>query len=421
MTSLDEVTGTKYDELIKPDRVHGSLYTDPEIFAEEMAKIFYTTWVYVGHESEVPEVNDYVVKPFGPQSVIMSRSKDGEIHLLQNRCAHRANLVCDAPKGNSTAFRCQYHGWTYANDGALLGFPYKKGYEGIADKSQLGLGKVPRVASHQGFVFGSFATEGPTLLEHLGAAAGEMDRLARLSPSGKIKLSAGWLKHKAKANWKMLLENETDGYHPQFVHSSVFVAADSGIGALYSDNADAVSRDLGNGHTENDLRPEFRRLGNVMGWFGTTEEKVPNYVAKMRALHGEKADEILIEGSPHLMVFPNLFIAEIQIFVIQPLAVDETVQHVTAIQFEDGEEMNRRLLQQTIGSVGPAGFLLADDSEMYERNQRGVQARNPEWLVVNRGANRERVDENGHLIGYNTDEVPIRAIWRHYKNLMEQA
>ncbi|MBA3741885.1 aromatic ring-hydroxylating dioxygenase subunit alpha [Sporichthya sp.] len=419
MTSLDEAVGSKYDALIQSDRVHGSLYTDPEIFAEEMAKIYYTTWVYVGHESEVPEPNDYVVKPFGPQSVILSRAKDGSIHLLQNRCAHRANLVCDAPKGNSTAFRCQYHGWTYANDGELLGFPYKKGYEG-ADRSQLGLGKVPRVESYQGFVFGSFATEGPSLTEHLGDAAGEIDRLVRLSPTGKIKLTAGWLKHKAKANWKMLLENETDGYHPQFVHSSVFAAADSGIGALYSDNADAVSRDLGGGHTENDLRPEFRRLGNVMGWFGTTEDKVPNYVAKMRELHGEKADEILIEGSPHLMVFPNLFIAEIQIFVIQPLAVDETVQHVTAIQFEDGEEMNRRLLQQTIGSVGPAGFLLADDSEMYERNQRGVQARNPEWLVINRGANRERVDENGHLIGYNTDEVPIRAIWKHYKTLMEK-
>jgi phenylpropionate dioxygenase-like ring-hydroxylating dioxygenase large terminal subunit len=415
MTTL----GSRYDELVRPDRVHGSLYTDPEIFAEEMAKIFYTTWVYVGHSSEVPEPNDYVVKPFGPQSVIMSRSKDGEIHLLQNRCAHRANLVCDAPKGNSTAFRCQYHGWTYANDGALLGFPYKKGYEG-ADKSQLGLGKVPRVASYQGFVFGSFAPEGPSLIEHLGDAAGEIDRLVRLSPSGKIKLTAGWLKHKAKANWKMLLENETDGYHPQFVHSSVFTVSDSGIGALYSDNAEAVSRDLGNGHTENDLRPEFRKQGNVMGWFGTTENKVPNYVAKMREKHGAAAEEILIEGSPHLMVFPNLFIAEIQIFVIQPISVDETVQHVTAIQFEDGEEMNRRLLQQTIGSVGPAGFLLADDSEMYERNQRGVQARNPEWLMVNRGANRERTDSNGHRIGYSTDEVPIRAIWAHYKSLMEK-
>ena len=86
---------------------------------------------------------------------------------------------------------------------------------------------------------------------------------------------------------------------------------------------------------------------------------------------------MLIDGAPHVMIFPNLFIAEIQIFVIQPRAVDDTVQHVTAVQFKGGADMNRRLLQQTIGSVGPAGLLLADDSEMYERNQRGVQALTP--------------------------------------------
>ena len=95
-----------------------------------------------------------------------------------------------------------------------------------------------------------------------------------------------------------------------------------------------------------------------------------------------RRDEILIDGSPHVMVFPNLFIAEIQLFVLQPLAVDETVQHVTAVQFKGSPDMNRRMLQQTIGSVGPAGFLLADDSEMYERNQRGVQVRDPEWLQL---------------------------------------
>jgi fatty-acyl-CoA synthase len=121
------------------------------------------------------------------------------------------------------------------------------------------------------------------------------------------------------------------------------------------------------------------------------------------------------------MVFPNLFIAEIQLFVIQPLAVDETVQHVTAVQFRGAPDMNRRMLQQTIGSVGPAGLLLADDSEMYERNQRGVQARSPEWLLLRRGLHRERVDGDGHVIGDATDEVPQRAIWRHYRTLMEQA
>jgi len=75
----------------------------------------------------------------------------------------------------------------------------------------------------------------------------------------------------------------------------------------------------------------------------------------------------MIDGTPHVMIFPNLFIAEIQMFVIQPLAVDDSVQHVTALQFKGAPDMNRRLRQQTMGSVAPAGLLLADDSRMYER------------------------------------------------------
>jgi phenylpropionate dioxygenase-like ring-hydroxylating dioxygenase large terminal subunit len=407
-----------WDALIKPDRVHGSLYTDPAVYAAELERIWYREWVYVGHESEVPEPNDYVLKSIGPQPVIMTRDREGTIHLLLNRCSHRANQVCDAAKGNSSAFRCPYHGWTFANTGALLGYPYSAGYGGRELKSELGLGRVPRVASYRGFVFGSFAPDGPSLVEHLADAAGEIDRLCRLSPVGEVELTAGWLQHKVNANWKMLLENETDGYHPPFVHSSIFEIAESGIADLYTDKSEAVSRDLGRGHTENDLRPEFRRIGQPLGWFGTTEERMPEYAASMRQAYGDEANEILVDGSPHVMIFPNLFIAEIQIFVIQPTAVDETIQHVTAIGFKDAPQLTRRMLQQTLGSVGPAGFLLADDSEMYERNQQGVQALAPEWLVLRRGLNRERLDERGRRIGHTNDEVPIRAIWQHYKQLM---
>jgi fatty-acyl-CoA synthase len=412
---------TDVSALIESDRVHGSLYTDPAIFAAELERIWYRTWVYVGHLSEVPEPNDYVLKSIGPQPVIMSRDKQGAIHLLLNRCAHRANLVCDAERGNSSAFRCPYHGWTFANTGKLLGYPFSSGYGGPEAKRDLGLARVPRVESYQGFVFGSFDEEGRSLREHLGAAREAFDRLVRLSPDGEVQFTAGWVKHKVKANWKMLLENETDGYHPQFVHASIFSVAESGIGDLYGEKSAAVSRDLGGGHTENDLRPEFRRLGQPLGWFGTTPERVPDYIARMREIHGEAADEILIDGSPHVMVFPNLFIAEIQLFVLQPLAVDETVQHVTAVQLKGAPDMNRRMLHQTIGSVGPAGLLLADDSEMYERNQRGVNTRSPEWLVLRRGLHRERRDEDGRTIGDATDEVPQRAIWRHYRSMMDTA
>jgi phenylpropionate dioxygenase-like ring-hydroxylating dioxygenase large terminal subunit len=407
-----------YSELAQRDRVHSSLYTDAAIFAEELEKIWYSTWVFVGHESEIANPNDYVRKKLGPQDVIMTRDRDGDVHLLLNRCAHRANLVCDDAQGNSSSFRCPYHGWTYRNDGELLGYPYNKGYGGKG-KVELRLGEL-RYASYRGFVFGTFAKDGPTLEEHLGAAAGEIDRLVNLAPEGEVELTAGWLRHKTRANWKLLAENETDGYHPQFVHGSVFSVTGSHIGELYSDASSAVTRDLGSGHSENDLRPEFNASGAPMRWFGTTEDRFPEYVAAIRANFGEEAERILVEGAPHVMIFPNLFIAEIQVFMIQPVAVDECVQYSTAVQLQGApDEMNRRMVSQSIGSVGPAGMLLADDTEMYERNQRGLQVRDPAWVDIRRGLLRERIDENGFTVGSANDEVGMRGFWKHYVSLME--
>jgi phenylpropionate dioxygenase-like ring-hydroxylating dioxygenase large terminal subunit len=411
-----------YTRLIRPDRVHGSLYTDPRVFASELARIWYRTWVYVGHESEVAEPGDYARKTLGLQDVIMTRGTDGTVRLLLNRCAHRANLVCEAERGNAKSFRCPYHGWTYKNTGELIGFPFNQGYGGKGTiESELSLAPVPRTASHQGFVFGSMAADGPSLAEHLGEAAGELDRLARLSPEGKVELTAGWLKHRTRANWKLLAENETDGYHPQFVHGSIFSVTQSPIGALYSDKSTAVTRNLGHGHSENDLRPEFRRIGEPLRWFGTTQARVPGYVARMREAYGEAAEQILVEGAPHVMVFPNLFVAEIQVFVIQPVSAGECVQHSTAVQLAGAPELNRRMVSQSVGSVGPAGMLLADDTEMYERNQRGVAMLRPEWLDLRRGLHRERTDERGLKVGTATDETGMRGFWAHYRSLMEAA
>ncbi|MFS2102587.1 Rieske 2Fe-2S domain-containing protein [Variovorax sp. Varisp85] len=410
-----------WGDLVRENEVHGSLYTDPAIFEEELRKIWFRTWVYVGHESEVPQPNDYVMKSIGPEPILMTRDREGRVHLLHNRCPHRGNRVCMTEKGSARSFTCPYHGWTFTNDGALRGYPFPSGYEGV-DRSELGLGKVARVASYKGFVFGSMAQEGPSLEEHLGAAMAAIDALCLTSPEGEVEVTAGFLKHKVKSNWKFLVENETDGYHPSFVHASIFEVAKSGIGALYSSDSTAVSRYFGQGHSENDLRPEFRKRDVPMSWFNTTADRLPEYTQRMEAAYGvEQARKIMIDGTPHIMIYPNLFIAEIQIFVIQPLAFNESVQHVTALQFKGAPDLNRRLRQQTMGSVGPAGFLLADDAEMYERTQLGVQAKRPEWLYLGRGKHRERTDENGYLIGDATDETPTRGIWRHYRSLMEAA
>jgi hypothetical protein len=284
------------------------------------------------------------------------------------------------------------------------------------DRAELGLGKVARVGIYKGFVFGSMAAEGPSLEEHLGAAKGAIDALCLNSPEGEVEITAGFLKHKVKANWKFLVENETDGYHPSFVHASIFEVAQSGIGSLYSAESDRGVARLRQGPHRKRPAARVPQARRAAVWFGTTPDKLPDYVQRMNAAYGEtEARRIMIDGTPHIMIFPNLFIAEIQIFVIQPLAVNETVQHVTALQFKGAPDLNRRMRQQTMGSVGPAGFLLADDAEMYERTQLGVQASNPEWLYLGRGKHRERRDENGYLIGDATDETPTRGIWRHYR------
>ncbi|RJF86487.1 aromatic ring-hydroxylating dioxygenase subunit alpha [Oleomonas cavernae] len=419
--SVSADKGIDWGDLIREDRVHGALYTDPAIFEIELERIWRRTWVYVGHESEVPKPFDYVMKSIGPEPVIMSRGRDGEIILLHNRCPHRGNHVCVSQKGTARSFTCPYHGWTFNADGGMRGMPFPAGYDKV-DRSTLGLGRVARVASYKGFVFASLAAAGPSLDEHLGAAKDALDAVCANSPSGEVELTCGFLKHKVKANWKFVVENETDGYHPGFVHSSIFQVSGSRITELYGDASQSLARYLGNGHTEIDLRPEFRKRGEPLSWFGTTAARLPQYVSQMNEAYGEeKAREIMIDGVPHIMIYPNLFIAEIQVFSIQPLAVDETVQHVTALQFKGAPEINRRLRQQTMGSVGPAGFLLADDAVMYEGTQIGVGLSNPEWLFIGRGRHRERLDEQGFLVGNATDETTTRGIWRHYRSLVEAA
>ncbi|HXO50978.1 MAG TPA: Rieske 2Fe-2S domain-containing protein, partial [Mycobacterium sp.] len=97
--NLGVESSSRIASLIERDKVHGSLYTNPAIFADELQKIWYRTWVFVGHETEVAQPGDYVRKRLGLQDVIMTRDRDGGVHLLLNRCAHRGNQVCDDAKG----------------------------------------------------------------------------------------------------------------------------------------------------------------------------------------------------------------------------------------------------------------------------------------------------------------------------------
>src|SRR2546427_6090454 len=121
-------TAFDLDALVKEDRVHRRLYTDPAIFEAEMRLIFEQTWVFVGHDSEIAQPGDFKTTYIGRNPVIMSRDRDGQIHVLMNRCMHRGAVVCREERGNTSAFRCSYHGWTYNSRGELVVVTSRGGY-----------------------------------------------------------------------------------------------------------------------------------------------------------------------------------------------------------------------------------------------------------------------------------------------------
>lgn len=156
-------TSVDYDGLVEDRRVHADCYVDPAIFEDELERIYHRTWVYIGHESEVPAPGDYKQAWIGRQSVLLIRGEDRELRVLMNRCAHRAATLCQTDRGNARVLRCAYHGWTFGCDGSLRGVPYPDAYGPKLDKSEWSLAAPARVDSYRGFVFASIAAKGPSL------------------------------------------------------------------------------------------------------------------------------------------------------------------------------------------------------------------------------------------------------------------
>ena len=112
------------ENLLRADEVHKDVYVNEQVFDLEMDRIFGHAWVYVGHDSQVPNAGDYWTTLIGKESVVMTRDKSGQIHVLFNRCPHKGARIagdgCGHVKG---LFRCPYHAWTFGLDGKLRGVP----------------------------------------------------------------------------------------------------------------------------------------------------------------------------------------------------------------------------------------------------------------------------------------------------------
>ena len=388
-----------YERLVGEDRVHGSLYADPDVFADEMERISPGAGSSSATRRRSPNRVTAVTRT--------RRPRVGDHGPRPGRCR----------QGHGEPLRPSGHGAVHGAQWALhlvpvhlprldlrarrraAAVPYPGGFD--KDKADLGLDVAGQVDSHRGFVFADLDGGAGPLSSHLGeGGAGLIDRLSDLSPTGSVSLSAGWIGHRVQSNWKMSARDDNDGYHLNWVHASMVAASpdthyqETVLGGETGNRSAAA--DWGGGHVELDLRPSY---GAELAWLGTTRDKVAGWCESLEAVHGPaRAAQMLHDGPPHALVFPNLFLGEMNIAIIEPVAPGEMVHWHTPVQLDGVDEaFNRRLRRQSEAALGPAAFIVPDDAVVAERMRLAMTAARPDWsdrsrawIDMSRGLARER-------------------------------
>lgn len=426
--SNEEIAG-----LIRADSVHKKVYTDPEIFALEMERIYGQAWIYVGHESQVKQPGDYHTTRVGDQDVIMVRGTDGKVKVLYNRCPHKgAQLV---PHGDGCVgkfFRCPYHAWTFKLDGSLLSLPLRNGVANtsfdMADPT-FSMRPLARVDSYRGFVFASQSSEGPDLVTFLDGAASSIDNLCDRAPEGEVEVVGGVFQVMQQSNWKVFYENLHDTMHAPATHESSYVAAREEAKDIGEMPFELLIME-GNGEPyEFWEKLELRAYKNGHGYMeaifdpsAATRDPVSRaHFESLAAVHGEeKAREILGmnrhntviygSGSPHT-VFQ-------QFRVIRPVSVDRTLIEIQTFRLKGAPDaVFDRALTYTNLINSPSSNVMPDDVELYRRCQQGNLTKGGDWLSQHRYFGTDKETSEGVVSTNGTSELPMRnqfAAWKQY-------
>ena len=185
-------------------------YASEALFELEVERIFEREWVPLGRSEEVAEPGDYFTTELAGDPLLVVRGDDRRIRVLSNVCRHKWTEVARG-QGNARVFVCPYHAWTYARDGRLTGARYMDRTEGFRIEEY----RLPELRSEEwrGFVFANLDPGAEPLAGRLATldaliARHHMQDMRRFTGGDEI-----W-----DTNWKLLVENFTEGYHTFHTH-----------------------------------------------------------------------------------------------------------------------------------------------------------------------------------------------------------
>ena len=420
--------------LVRADEIHRDVYLDRELFDLEMEQLWRHTWLYVGHDSQVPQPGDFYTTQLAREPVIMIRGTDGVVRVLPNRCAHKGTRLASAVHGKCAGgtLRCPYHGWTYRLDGKLRTVPLKSGYEGTAfpsSEAAQGLREISSV-NYRGFVFARLAVEGPGFEEYFGEALTSIDNMVERSPEGRLEVAGGVLRYLHDCNWKMFVENLNDAMHPMVAHESSAGTAKRMWESSGADGAVPMVIEqfvpFVNGYDF------FEKMGvkvyaNGHSYTGVSFSihskyaHVGDYERRMAEVYGaERAQRILGEARHNTVYYPNLTIkGAIQaIRVARPLAVDKTLIESWTFRLVGApEELLARTTTYSRLINAPTSMVGHDDLHCYRSIQEGLAGSGSDWVSLHR--NHTAAEAAGIAGTYGaTNEAPMRGQYHAWAELM---
>lgn len=417
--------------LVEPERVHRRVYADPNVFELEMDRIFGRAWIYVGHESQVPQPGDYYTTQVGRQPVVMARHTDGQIYVLENRCPHKGALVCPERAGHANRFMCMYHGWRFDCDGSLVSVPVHSGYDGTnfdSKNPENGMRRLPRVENYRGFVFASLTADIPDFKTWAGAGLRGWDNVVDRAPDGAIEVVGDCYRTVQSSNWKIFVDNMSDGMHTSFVHHQMARAAKKTLEKFKIRHPGGleVAQLLAG---EPDQMAQTDLVAHPNGHFDMaafapepTGPDAEQYKAALIVRHGkEGADAILKENYHNVLMFPTAILQSSlqQLRVIRPLAVDKTLLEIWAFRLKGAPEsfLRRAVIAGNLGN-SPSNVVAADDFEAYYRVHAGLKGPESEWVLLNREANRD-IPVGTSLKGQTgNSEVCMRNMYKAWREYM---
>ncbi len=352
--------------------VNREAFISDEVYRLEMDRIFNRSWIYLGHETEIPETGDYVVRELGNAPVIIVRDSAETIKVLLNSCRHRGAKLCRGDAGNTRNFVCPFHGWAYEIDGTLRSTGFDHHFRDDTDFGAMGLVPAPNVESFHGLIFACWDEEAIGLRDYLGDIGWYLETFFNRTPGG-MEVLAPPHRWRTKANWKIgSLNFIGDSQHSPTTH----------IGPSTLDNARTIRdgfrkhgqdsfhvvTDEGHGCTLTYLAP------------GMPEKNYHTHPDGLKPFYEESLSTDQVSMLHHLRVcvgtiFPNLSFIESQVgagekAVIVRLwhPVSGTEMEVLSWVFAEKEadqEYKDRVLRNGFHNFGAAGVFEQDDMELW--------------------------------------------------------